>query len=103
MGRSALREVVDRMLSGVEFLPIFTALTVAENDALWLTLFTPPGEVGQRWLVVNLGDDTAMHVSIPFNAQLLAATADRVVLLRRDSDGVEEVSLHEILNTSAGN
>jgi hypothetical protein len=86
-----VRDEVERMLPADTF-PYFDALLADDEGRLWVRSYDVPGEEPQpQWLVFDTTGSVAARIDMPAGLRVYEARRDRVLGMRRDSLGVEQV------------
>jgi hypothetical protein len=77
-------------------MPIIGSI-VGAGDLLWIHQYRPPFDDRELQLIaVTIDGSRVVDTRIPAHSRVLAATRRHVALLKRDSDGVETISVHRI-------
>jgi hypothetical protein len=85
-----------RKAADLDHLPVFRKFTPGPNDELWIEQFEIRDSAPTPVAILNRSGAQIGTVRLPARAELLEAGTDYVLLLERDQDGVEYVTLYHL-------
>jgi hypothetical protein len=96
--RERVEEAVARereTVQAAEFLPAYKSIMAGSGGTIWLEEYTHPSEDGTRWFLMSDAFEPVGWIELLANETLLAAGADKLVVLRKDELDIESVVVYE--------
>jgi hypothetical protein len=76
--------------------PRFTGFTAGPDGEVWVRLYSELPDAAQQAVVLDRNGKDIARATIPAGLRLSAVSRDRIVGVRRDADGVEQISIHRL-------